>query len=718
MKLEDQMASARRRADLHYKSGFRKASKPESLLLGAGAYDGITESGDKKYDDLYKHGSRGWNYAAIRPIVARIAGRQMLAGKEVSPTDRRALMSWQKSRLPLYLKQSLRGLMPVHSHRLVELFKNPNPDMTEFLLKAVLVGNLQITGEGYLWFAGDGEDLRVWPVPSDCIQWNSEKGKWKININGKDEDWAEPSRVLCVVLPNFKNPTSGLSPLEAGLRPTIVDDSIHESQHAGFANDNMPKLAFVVGEQVRLDNTKYRPKIVKEQREELETRLSQLYGGPTKKGKSIILDGLIENVIKLSHTQQEMDYLSSSQATKKEIFQTHGVNPIITGEIEDANRASAVIADEVFCTNVINPILTLLGQSLTKFIRDTDLFPGTERDVIYFEEEEVNDPEEKRRRYQFAYQHGMVNDDEFRQELLGLGPKPNGTGQIARINGNLVELPVESSRVVKSKRMRKPTSMKQASVDWLKIHGAAEQSFASDVENVLRSQLHFVLKLIRDGEPVETLLAEEHFVTQLKSVAYGHVLSIVKDGAAMESNIVKRGSFVAKDLASELLFGLPSGVEQEYHIYVDDLLARDYWGNMNRDVVDEVNAILHGNATDLTPDTVGSMIAQKLDPRWRAMRIARTETTGALNAGNMIIRERLAEDGIITGSEWSTVIDDHTRGAKGGQWNHIDVDGVVVSVGEMFMVSGEPTPHPGHPSMSAANRIHCRCTTFSTSLFD
>ncbi|NOY42725.1 MAG: hypothetical protein GXP26_12930 [Planctomycetes bacterium] len=55
-------------------------------------------------------------------------------------------------------------------------------------------------------------------------------------------------------------------------------------------------------------------------------------------------------------------------------------------------------------------------------------------------------------------------------------------------------------------------------------------------------------------------------------------------------------------------------------------------------------------------DQLGGFAARK-----RAMKIARTETTGALNAGHEAAREDLYAAGLIVGKKWLTIDDNDVR---------------------------------------------------------
>lgn len=99
-----------------------------------------------------------------------------------------------------------------------------------------------------------------------------------------------------------------------------------------------------------------------------------------------------------------------------------------------------------------------------------------------------------------------------------------------------------------------------------------------------------------------------------------------------------------------------------------------------------------------------SEIVRKLDAEhsyWqtRAERIARTETTGAYNAGATyaLQQERVQR------KEWLATHDARTRP------EHAAADGQIVPVNHMFQVGGFAAWCPGDPNLPPELSIHCRC---------
>lgn len=94
----------------------------------------------------------------------------------------------------------------------------------------------------------------------------------------------------------------------------------------------------------------------------------------------------------------------------------------------------------------------------------------------------------------------------------------------------------------------------------------------------------------------------------------------------------------------------------------------------------------------------------KVDSKYRAIRIARTETHGIYNAAT---DASVRETGIKFIRVWSTTKDLGTRRRKKKSiWDHWVVDGQRRKQNEPFDVSGEKLRYPGDPNGSAGNIIH------------
>ena len=97
-----------------------------------------------------------------------------------------------------------------------------------------------------------------------------------------------------------------------------------------------------------------------------------------------------------------------------------------------------------------------------------------------------------------------------------------------------------------------------------------------------------------------------------------------------------------------------------------------------------------------------------ISEKYRAERIARTETVSASNAGNI---EGAKSLGMNLQKEWITAVDNRVRGLNpNDEFDHVSMNGVVVGMDEDFDVGGELLEYPGDPRGSAGNVINCRCS--------
>lgn len=93
-----------------------------------------------------------------------------------------------------------------------------------------------------------------------------------------------------------------------------------------------------------------------------------------------------------------------------------------------------------------------------------------------------------------------------------------------------------------------------------------------------------------------------------------------------------------------------------------------------------------------------------IDSRFRALRIARTETLGIYNSAT---QASVRETGLKFIRVWSTTRDLRTRRRKKkSKFDHWVVDGQKRKMGEDYEVSGELLSYPGDPKGSAGNIIN------------
>jgi uncharacterized protein with gpF-like domain len=145
---------------------------------------------------------------------------------------------------------------------------------------------------------------------------------------------------------------------------------------------------------------------------------------------------------------------------------------------------------------------------------------------------------------------------------------------------------------------------------------------------------------------------------------------------------------------------------------VNDVFDYDYWlnnvGNHTRRLLKEriIESIRAGSSPQ---ELIEQLIEDRpgLFSEERATRIARTETTAALNGGQFLARQEMLSEGVIEGQEWVATLDEVTRPT------HIAADGQRRFGTTPFLIGGYPARYPGDPNLPARERVNCRCTTVS-----
>ncbi len=132
---------------------------------------------------------------------------------------------------------------------------------------------------------------------------------------------------------------------------------------------------------------------------------------------------MIENVTKLSNQIAEMDFMDSSKLTKSRVLQAYGVSPILLGEIEGANRASSVVAEEILIANKINPLIELISGCMTEWLGPMFASPR-EKLVVWIEPACAHDPELTLKRWDLGLKMGATSRNEYRVQVLNLQPLP------------------------------------------------------------------------------------------------------------------------------------------------------------------------------------------------------------------------------------------------------------------------------------------------------
>lgn len=406
------------------------AARPTGPLAPAGGSWGVPVPSLGRAREQAEH-CRGWVYAAVRAIASRIAGQPICAGRKVRSPARGPS---RKADVPLCVK-SAGNVEPLDSHPVLDLLADPNPVMTSWALRYMTVASLELTGRAYWWLFRDETGREsVWPLASSWVLPNhtpSLYSSYTVQAPGLGTPFTVPGEdVVHFLYPDPSDPVYGaLSPLQALARSVVADEAIQDSQWRAFANGVNPGWLLTVGRHpdTVTGGMGQRPILTIAQRQQVVATIKAFYAGVARAGEPLILDGLIESATRASNTPAEMDFLSSGKVTKERIFLGFGVNAIVAGQVEGANRASSLAADDHFVSTCIGPKIELISECLTGW-----LAPRYSPDLLlWVEPARSKDPEEEKAEREQRLKYGLITVNEGRAEF-GLPPLASGGDELVR----------------------------------------------------------------------------------------------------------------------------------------------------------------------------------------------------------------------------------------------------------------------------------------------
>jgi phage portal protein BeeE len=428
-------------------------------VLG-GMVSGLTGLGSQQQQAMFHHREQmrhyaGWVYSCIRPIAQRIAGQAVrVARGKKKAAGKNGGSRPKKDLIPRNIKTLTDDMDVLEQHPLLDAINNPNAIMVRWILLYVTVVYLELTGRAFWWIRKREQDpgnkaspapaFEIWPLPPSWVEPVHEEDKlyasWQIRPEGSAEAVSVPGEeIVQIYYPDPSNPLGCIAPLQAQSRAVVADEAIVEAQRRSFQNGLHFGALITVGRHPDVPGVAgARPILSREQRAQIVSAIKQFYRGVVHHDEPLILDGLIENVQRFTQTPREMDYQTSGKLTKERISQGFGVNPIIMGQVEGANRASSASADDHFCSSTVNPKIELISECLTAWLAPRFSAPG-EKLLIYLEPASAYDPDLELSRQRFLQSVGALSINEAR---AANGYPPIEGGDVCLISNMLMPVSV------------------------------------------------------------------------------------------------------------------------------------------------------------------------------------------------------------------------------------------------------------------------------------
>jgi phage portal protein BeeE len=330
---------------------------------------------------------RGWAFIAVSAIAKRIAGQAVKVGYTPAPPDKPEFMTKGMT------NPAGEAIDYLDSHPLLEAINDPNDFLIRWSLIYVTVCQLNLAGIAYWWLDDHAGKLQIYPLPADWVRPEPERKEYyRVRPPGNPEGFLVHTDDLAqFLLPSPANPWMPASPLAAQSAAVNLSEEIDRSHIATMRNAAKPGMVIRIGRfQPTIGSgtpagSMPRYELTEEQRAQLVGAVRKMFAGSENHGRVLILDSLVEEAEQFSNAGSDLEYKDGTEITQSRIMQTFGVHPFAVGATAPSSYAQAAAVENVFVGNVINPLLTLLGETLTAWVAARFKGPKGERLVVKFE---------------------------------------------------------------------------------------------------------------------------------------------------------------------------------------------------------------------------------------------------------------------------------------------------------------------------------------------
>jgi HK97 family phage portal protein len=615
---------------------------------GYGAYQGFLGFGNdfKPIESVEWYGDSPWLYAAVNAICQEVA------------------------RIKLHLRRDKAdgSFEKVLRHQALETLQHPQPTengrsvLTNMQLKYLLAQHLMLNGEGF-WVMTDrlnknigGAPTAIYPLLPGFVTERLDRDsriESYFYVSSGRQIQLNPMDVIHFKLVDPANWYRGHSPLKS------IRHAIEASKAADIFNTAMFRNGAFPGGFL---NPKQ--KITPEDQKRIKDQFNQRYGGASAAGQTVVLPSEMEYQ-PAQNSNADMQYAELKQIFRDEILANMRVGMEMLGKTESQTRANAEASNYVFQRFTILPLVEFVIDVLNNDYLPS--FPGTEGLYFAFDEFVPENIDTKRANVQTLSDIGALSPNEAR-ETFGLEPRAEPEADALYITFN--KTPIAGT-------------------------ATADPDIEADLEGdpVDEEDEDEQDRMKRDAQnlpPDTSSFFDKHKETIALATA---TLPFFMKG-------FQRGVSVANENG-----GTPIAVEDVFTSAVKEAIKRRnlyYAAQAVQTTEDDLREVL----LQAKQDNVGlSELAGRINDLYgssmgyRSKRIARTESTGAINDGTL---QTLTAKGYET-KTWSTIMDGHERDS------HATANGQTVPIDQPFHLAGGTGMAPGDPSLPPSETVNCRC---------
>jgi HK97 family phage portal protein len=674
----------------------------------------------------------GSDYANAQPVADDYDVRQSMSALVAFPWVRACVMARAEDLAALPIRARIgegKQAKVLDSHPVLDLLKRPGSRTPSVLFRQQGIVDYSLPGNHYNLVVTDRQGrtplalqrlhpYRTEPVP----RLDGQVDAYAYDEIGRKVRY-EYERVLHVRGPSWEDGPESL--LGSGTIQTLHNDLSAElaasKRQAEQAKRGRPEA---IASPAAAAET-WAPVQVKQFKQSIQDAMNAAHGGVAVLGGQAKLDIL-------SWSPRDMEFQEMRVFVREGVLAVFGVPPTRL-QLPTANYAQSTDAMRQYWSN-LQGIAAMFDSEWTRLAR---MFPGAGDVEIYHDFSAVPYLQEDRTARlgrvsvhilngmpaRAAYAYEGFDDAPVEDAIEGAGtplapnrpeddepePTPGPNGDRPEDKGN------PRFRIVRESMPRPATESARAaySLGWIeKVQTPMERRILLSTRRYLR------------GAASRIALRLLHVMPEGQKAANGGTAFVVRSEDMLEEILGSREE--AQHLRAALGPDLLAAIERAYEIAIRQM-GGDLEFDPNRSSAEQFIAELVKHVTDTTREYVRGTIVAGLDAGEpvaeiarmvqqsgaftpsRALNIARTESTRALNAGANDAYADAKNAGISVRKEWLSSRDGHVRPA------HAALDGQIVPVSGKFVVpsgefAGASAAYPGDFS-SPAMVCGCRCTT-------
>jgi len=614
------------------------------------------------------------------------------------------------SNLNFVLKDKRGKVLPDDSE-IMKLLYRPSPFFNRRTLFEYIISGLELTGNAYILKDArrGNQPTELYPLIPSMVEILTNGGTAERPITGYKYTVTSGTATYLpedIIHIKYFNPADffyGLAPLAAA-RVTIDTLNASEKYNKAFFDNSAN-----VGGLLYRDDTNPIPV---EMRNRIITSWNSKFQGEGNAHKVALLEGGLKWQA-TTINQKDMEFVNGFKINRESILSIFGVPPAMVGLFEYAPQFNTKEQQRIFYNNTVIPKLKLIAEALTEF-----LLPDFDGTGYYFDIDTsdisilLGDAENKAAAASVYQTMGFSQNEII--DAMGLPFPKTKDGEIRNTPQYLLHAgafgvlnaPTGSGKKfvakIKTKALLTPVQARKHQKERIKIVEPYIDKVAADVESHFTKQGQSVQEYIDKNKKIPAEYSDVFDIKieseNLFKAKQKNILDLLEEGKEKEASFVSDALIAAGKKTFRVK---AAGLGNAWYKKRGTMWANES-EEFSKKLIDKMLAEVNDSvAAGQSIDEGASDLAQFFDEdmRYRAARIAQTETIAALNQSAL---NAYAEETFIVGKEWLSALGETTRET------HAAASGQVVAKDADFKVGTATGPAPAQLDEVGEN-VNCRC---------